>query len=100
MLSLDDLIRKLREQHAYLAAEYGVSRIGVFGSFAGDRAAENSDVDLVVEFARPIGFRFFDLAEYLEGLLGRKVDLLTPAGIQNIRLGHIARSISDSIIYV
>ena len=100
MLSRDDMIRKLREQHAYLATEYGVSRIGVFGSYARDRATEDSDVDLVVEFARPIGFRFFDLAEYLESLLGQKVDLLTPAGIHNIRLGNIARSISESIVYV
>ena len=100
MRTRDDMLRMLRQQHAYLAAEYGVSRMGVFGSYARDNAHENSDVDLVVEFDRPIGFRFFDLARYLEELLGRKVDLLTPAGIQNIRRPRVSQEILHSILYV
>ena len=100
MLTRDDIVNKLREQHAYLATEYGVGKIGVFGSYAQDHATEKSDVDLVVEFDRPIGFRFFDLAVYLENLLGHRVDLLTPAGIQNIRRKRVAQHIAQSVIYV
>jgi len=100
MLTRDDIVKKLHEQHAYLANEYGVTKLGVFGSYARDHATETSDVDLVVEFDRPIGFRFVELAEYLEKLLGRRVDLLTPAGIQNIRLEHVAQEISQSVLYV
>lgn len=54
--------------------EYGVQKIGLFGSYAKSRAHESSDVDLVIEFEHPIGFRFVDLAEYLEKVLGLKVD--------------------------
>jgi hypothetical protein len=54
----------------------------------------------VVEFQKPIGFKFVELAEYLESLLGRKVDVLTPAGIQGIRVAHIAADIEGSILYV
>jgi predicted nucleotidyltransferase len=53
-----------------------------------------------VEFERPIGFRFLDLVDYLEAVLGRKVDVLTPAGVQNIRIDRVAKSIAESIVYV
>jgi predicted nucleotidyltransferase len=61
---------------------------------------ESSDVDIVVEFDRPIGFRFVEFAEYLESLLGKRVDVLTPAGIQGIRIERIARDIQESTVYV
>jgi len=54
----------------------------LFGSYAKGHPNESSDVDLVIEFERPIGFRFFELLDYLEALLGQKVDVLTPAEIQ------------------
>jgi predicted nucleotidyltransferase len=77
-----------------------VSKIGLFGSYAKGRPDETSDIDLLLEFERPIGLRFIELVDYLENLLGRKVDVLTPAGIQNIRIERIARSISQSVVYV
>ena len=100
MLTREEITQILRENRLYLASEYGVKRIGLFGSYAKDVPTERSDIDLVVEFDRPIGFRFAELAEYLESLLGRKVDLLTPAGIKGIRIERIASSIEESIVYV
>ena len=96
----DSVIEVLREELPHLASEYGVERVGVFGSHASGRATEASDVDLVVEFRQPIGFRFIEFAEYLEDLLGKKVDVLTPAGIQGIRIQRIAESIQESVVYV
>ena len=90
----------LREHRAYLASQYGVKRIGLFGSYARGVPAEASDIDIVVEFDRPIGFRFVEFTEYLERLLGKKVDVLTPAGIRAIRVERVAKSIEDSIVYV
>ena len=56
----------------------GVASLAVFGSVARDEAGRNSDVDLLVEFARPVGmFRFLDVKAYLEAILGRPVDLTT-----------------------
>jgi predicted nucleotidyltransferase len=100
MLSRDEIVKKLRGQQAHLAAEYGVSKIGLFGSHARGSATEQSDVDLVVEFDKPIGFKFLELAEFLESVLGQKVDLLTPAGIENIRRERVAKAIANSVIYV
>jgi predicted nucleotidyltransferase len=83
-----------------LASAYGVKRIGLFGSCARDMPIETSDIDLDVEFDRPIGFRLAELAEYLKSLLGKKVDVLTPAGIRGIRIERVAKSIEESTIYV
>jgi hypothetical protein len=96
----EQVVALLREKRPYLAEEFGVARIGLFGSFASGEAAAASDVDLVVEFERPLGLRFIELVEYLETLLGRRVDVLTPAGIQGIRVPRVAREISESIVYV
>jgi predicted nucleotidyltransferase len=100
ILTRQKIIDLLKAKSTYLASEYGVSKIGLFGSYAAGRPSDKSDVDIVIEFSRPIGFRFFDLVDYLESILGRKVDVLTPAGIDNIRVRHIAENITESIVYV
>ncbi len=100
MLTGEQIIKVLREKYPYLAAKYGVKRIGIFGSYAKGMFDEASDVDLIVEFERPIGLKFIELVEDLEHLLGRKVDVLTPAGLQGIRVSCVAEEIRKSIIYV
>ncbi len=100
MLTKEAITQALRAKYPYLASEYGVKRIGLFGSYAKDKPTEASDIDLVVEFERPIGFKFVELSEYLERLLGKKVDLLTQAGIQGIRIARIAQDIEENIVYV
>jgi len=99
-MSKQTVAELLREKYPYLVSEYGVKRIGLFGSHVKGTSSEASDVDLVVEFGRPIGFRFVEFTEYLESLLGKKVDVLTPAGIQGIRIPRIAEDIEESIVYV
>ena len=100
MLTRERVMDLLRAESGHLAKEFGVRKIGLFGSFARDAAGEESDVDLVVEFDRPIGFRFMELADHLERLLGRRVDLLTPEGVRSIRNPRIAREIASNLLYV
>jgi predicted nucleotidyltransferase len=100
MLTRETILQRLRESYPYLTSEYGVRRIGLFGSFAKGTADETSDIDVVVEFQRPVGFKFIELAEYLEQLLEREVDVLTPAGLQGIRVRGVARAITEGIVYV
>ena len=94
------IVELLREHSPYLAAEYGVRKIGIFGSYAKGTPGGTSDVDVIVEFVHPPGFRFFELVDYLEHLLGRKVEVLTLAGLQGIRVPHVAQEIAESIVYV
>ena len=73
----------LRERREELARDYGVAQIGVFGSCARGEAGEGSDVDILVEFERPIGFfKFLDLEERLGEWLGARVDLVTRASLK------------------
>ncbi|MCS6840829.1 MAG: nucleotidyltransferase family protein [Roseiflexus sp.] len=100
LLSREAILALLRQHYSSLAAEYGVKRVGLFGLYARGSPDAASDIDLVVEFERPIGFRFVELAEYLEDVLGREVDILTPEGIRGIRLPWVAAEIEESVIYV
>ena len=99
-LSREDVVAILKKETPFLAEEYGVKRIGLFGSFAKEEQGRKSDVDIVVELGKPIGLKFIELADYLEELLGRKVDLLTPDGIKGIRIKSVASEIRRSIVYV
>jgi len=72
----------LRRNESLLREKFGVKRIGVFGSWARGEATPDSDVDILVEFSRPIGWEFIDLKELLARLLGRDVDLVTPAALK------------------
>ncbi|MFN7035267.1 MAG: nucleotidyltransferase family protein [Bellilinea sp.] len=95
-----EIIALLRSHYPFLVREYGIRRIGLFGSYAKGKPHELSDIDLVIEFERPIGLRFVELAEYLEKVLGRKVDVLTPASLRGIRIPQVAKEIEESIVYV
>lgn len=99
MLTQETIIHQLRESYPYLTTVYGVQRIGLFGSFASGTADKTSDIDVIVEFQCPIGFQFMELVDYLEGLFGRKVDVLTPVGIQGIRVDGVADNIAAGVVY-
>ena len=100
MLNSEELTQILQEKYPYLESEYGIGRIGLFGSYAKGEQTENSDIDLVAEFKKPIGLKFIELTDYLEKILGKKIDLLTPEGIDSIHFREIADSIRESIVYV
>jgi hypothetical protein len=100
MLTNAQILDTLKQAFDYLSAEYGVKRIGIFGSCAKGQLTDKSDVDIIVEFERPLGLRFVAFAEYLENLLGRDVDILTPAGLRGIRIGRLAEEIAASVVYV
>ena len=100
MPTKDQIVNLLRETYPYLASEYGVKKVGIFGSYANGTPDETSDVDIIIDFEHPIGFKFIELVEYLERLLGRKVDLITPAGLHATRVNSVAQDISEAIVYV
>ena len=79
----DQVIHVLSERRGELASKYGVKSLSLFGSVARDEASAASDVDLLVEFDRPVGyFGLFALQDHLESLLGCKVDLGTPGSLK------------------
>lgn len=66
-----------------LLLEHGVSALYVFGSVVHGRATALSDIDLLVEFSRPVGLiAFVRLQQRLADALGHPVDLVTPAALK------------------
>ena len=75
--------------------QYGVNRIGFFGSVVRGQERKDSDVDLLVFFDKEkLSFRnYMDLNFYLEDLLHAKVDLLTPEQISTHIMPYIQKEI-------
>lgn len=77
MIDKDDILNRLRDLKPILYRDFAVKEIGLFGSFSDNTFNEDSDIDIIVELERPIGWKFFSLAMYLEGIFKRKIDLVT-----------------------
>ncbi len=77
-------VRAVIEKHApQLREAFSVARLDIFGSVARGELTENSDVDFLVEFDGPYRYRqLLDLADFLEGLVQRRVDLVTSQGLR------------------
>jgi len=77
------VLQILKQNNAELSKKFGVNSLLLFGSVARNEATSASDVDLLVEFNRPVGyFGLFALQDYLEKLLGCPVDLGTPDSLK------------------
>ena len=87
------IIKSYRKE---LEEKFKVKNIAIFGSYVRNEQDNNSDIDILVEFKEPVGFLFIHLADYLEELLGIKVDLLTPDAIKANRKKYIM----EDLIYV
>ncbi|RLE81597.1 MAG: nucleotidyltransferase [Thermoprotei archaeon] len=97
MRSREEILEILRKELPYLRRKYGVKAIGVFGSYARNEQKKQSDIDILVEFNRPIGFfKFIELEEYLSKRLRIKVDLVTPDALKPL----IKAKILKEVIYV
>ena len=83
----EDVLQILKQKNAELTKQFGVESLSIFGSVARNKATQTSDVDLLVEFNRPVGyFGLFALQDYLEKLLGCSVDLGTPDSLKPPRI--------------
>jgi len=82
-MEAEDPLKSHREQILAAARRNGAYDVRTFGSVARGNARPDSDVDVLVEFAHPVGlFEFIGLQQCLESLLGRKVDLGTPRSLK------------------
>jgi predicted nucleotidyltransferase len=96
MITGNYILLKLKELKPTLKKEFAVSEIGLFGSFSDGTFSEDSDIDLLVELERPIGWKFLSLELYLEKVFNRKVDLVTKSALKE----PIKNTILDQVNYV
>ncbi len=79
----DDVLKLLRTHKATLAQRFGVTELALFGSFARDQAADDSDLDILVRFDGPAtSDAYFGVQFYIEDLLGHPVDLVTDKALR------------------
>lgn len=85
---------RLRGMMAELGVQYHVKKIGIFGSYSTGRQTDSSDLDLVVEFDRPIGMMaFVHLRDRIAVDLGMPVDLVTPDGLHPLIRDQVLREV-------
>ena len=94
MENIQDIIQKLKDVKPALHSEFAVKRIGVFGSFVRGEATPDSDIDILVELEKPIGWKFFMLEPFLHNYLGRKVDLVTEKAIRKEMKNQILNEVN------
>ncbi len=91
-----DILNKLSELKEGLRSKYGVKSIGLFGSYTDNSYSDKSDVDILVEFEKPIGWDFFKLESELELNIGKKIDLVTMQALKS----RIKDNILNQVIYI
>ena len=96
MDDLSSIQTKLKQAKSRLASKYHIKKIGLFGSIVRNDFTATSDIEILVDFSKPIGMEIMDLANDLEALLSRKVDLVSKGGINS---GYF-REIQAEIVYV
>jgi predicted nucleotidyltransferase len=94
MKDLASIKKVLAEIKPELERRFHVSAIGVFGSFARGEQKPGSDIDIIVDFSRSIGIEFIDLADFIEGKLHSRVDLVSRKGIKHPYLQSIEKEIA------
>jgi uncharacterized protein len=96
MITKNDILAKLKELKPILYRNYSVKEIGLFGSFSEGDFSEESDIDILVELEKPIGWKYFSLELYLEQVFNRKIDLVTKNALKD----QIKNKILNQVNYV
>lgn len=91
----NDVVTVLKSKRTAIK-RYGVQSLALFGSAARNRLRKRSDVDILVQFSQPTWANYIGLKFYLEDLLGREVDLVTPKGLKPA----VRPSVERDLLYV
>jgi predicted nucleotidyltransferase len=82
MITKTEILSKLTELKPILYKDYAVKEIGLFGSYSDNSNTEESDIDILVELEKPIGWKFFTLELFLENVFNKKIDLVTKSALK------------------
>lgn len=97
MKSIEEIKKILGDHLPEIRQKYKVKSLGIFGSYIRGQQKRNSDMDVLVEFDEPIGlFKFMDLEEYLQNILGIKIDLVSKKALK-LRIGQF---ILKEVVYL
>ncbi|MFI5145317.1 MAG: nucleotidyltransferase family protein [Ignavibacteria bacterium] len=89
MSTLNEILSLLSLNKESLKNKYNIKTLGIFGSYSRGDFHKNSDIDIIVEFEKSPGYEFIDLADELEIILKKKVDLVSKKAIKPKYLNYI-----------
>ena len=97
MKTFEEIKKELQKHREEFREQYGLKEIGIFGSYVKGEQKENSDIDMLIELEKPIGFvRFMRLENALSQLLGVRVEMVTRKALKP----HIGKRILQEVKYV
>ncbi len=97
MTKINKFKQTITEHKKELQREYNLKIIGLFGSYVRGEQGKKSDLDVLVEFSKPIGLlKFGILEDYLSKLAGVKVDLVMKSALKP----GIGRYILKEVVYL
>lgn len=75
--SIEEVVAYLRNNKSFLYEKFGVTRMGIFGSFTREEQTSSSDIDMIVEMegSRKNIHSFLQMKKFLEKELSRKIDM-------------------------
>ena len=91
-----DIFAKISQIKPVLQRDYSLETIGVFGSVSDNSFDKNSDIDILVEFSKPIGWKVLSMELFLEKELQRKIDLVTKDALKP----QLKNDILNSVVYL
>lgn len=96
-MKVEEYKAKIIELKPFLKKEYGIKNIAIFGSYVKGEEKSDSDLDILIEFEKPIGLlKFVDLKLKLSEILGVKVDLVMKSALKR----RIGKRILEEAIYL
>jgi len=97
MKTFEEIKKTIQLHKEELHREFGIREIGIFGSYVRGEQADASDIDILIELEKPVGFvKFLTIEEKISGLLGLKVDLVTRKALKP----YIGHRILKEVYYV
>jgi uncharacterized protein len=96
MKTLEEIKSILVQNKLRLHDEFSLTEMAVFGSYSRNEQTEKSDIDILVDFDKPVGLEFIELAIELEKILDLKVDLVSKNGIKP----RYFEVVKEDLIYV
>lgn len=98
-LTQEIIFSELRK-HSDILRKYKDKKIGLFGPYARGEQKKNSEINFLIDFKKPTFDNFMDLNFCLEDLFDKKVHILTPEGLNSIRIKEVADEVKREVIFV
>lgn len=97
MKNIEEIKKILNKNKPQFKVKFKVKEIGIFGSYIKSEQTKNSDLDILVEFEKPVDFfDYMEFEEYLSDLLKIKVDLVMKKSLKP----NIGKNILKEVVYV